>query len=261
MTVDEVIRAILKKAETEAVEDTVDTIKAGQGNTPVKGIVTTFIATVDVIKKARELGANLIITHEPTFYDHRDNITWQKGTTAYQYKRSLLEQSGIAVWRFHDNWHMTRPDGIVEGLEQALGWQNFAEKSEACVYNLPEITVDELAKSLKSKLGAGAVRYVGDGALKVKKAALLVGSYPAEFYWQVFKNVDFEVLICGETSEWMNCEYIRDTIQSGENKAMILLGHRNSEEEGMRYLAQWIKPLVPDIPVTFVPAGDPMTSV
>ena len=49
-----------------------DTLKAGNENTEVTGIVTTFLATAEVIEKTAELGANLILTHEPTFYHHDD---------------------------------------------------------------------------------------------------------------------------------------------------------------------------------------------
>ena len=34
----------------------------------VKGVVSTFMATVDVIRQAIDLGANFIITHEPTWF-------------------------------------------------------------------------------------------------------------------------------------------------------------------------------------------------
>jgi putative NIF3 family GTP cyclohydrolase 1 type 2 len=40
-------------------------------------------------------------------------------------------------------------------------------------------------------------------------------------------------------------------------KAMILLGHVNSEEAGMEYLATWLNNIIEDIPIHFVPAGDP----
>ena len=45
-------------------ETTRDKILYGDPNKECSGIVTTIYASVDVIRKAHELGANLIIAHE-----------------------------------------------------------------------------------------------------------------------------------------------------------------------------------------------------
>lgn len=38
---------------------------------------------------------------------------------------------------------------------------------------------------------------------------------------------------------------------------MIVLGHERTEEWGMKYMADWLKPLVKGIPVTFISADEP----
>lgn len=43
----------------------------------------------------------------------------------------MASQSGIAVWRFHDLPHMNRPDFIVRGMEEALGWTGFEDKAHS----------------------------------------------------------------------------------------------------------------------------------
>src|SRR5690349_14314438 len=48
--------------------DDVDTFKAGDPSTIVTGVVTTSMATLDVLQKAVQAGANFIITAAPTFY-------------------------------------------------------------------------------------------------------------------------------------------------------------------------------------------------
>lgn len=37
----------------------------------------------------------------------------------------------------------------------------------------------------------------------------------------------------------------------------VILGHAISEEAGMKYCGQWLKAFVKDVPIKFVPAGDP----
>jgi hypothetical protein len=56
-------------------KETVDTFKAGDPDTKVTGIAVTMMATFDVLQRAAASGENLIITHEPTFYNHLDDFT------------------------------------------------------------------------------------------------------------------------------------------------------------------------------------------
>src|SRR5271165_2227436 len=72
LTVRQVIERIQKNVGVPWKAQTVDTFKAGDPDTPVTGIATTMMATYDVLRRAAASGKNLIITHEPTFYNHED---------------------------------------------------------------------------------------------------------------------------------------------------------------------------------------------
>ena len=74
---------------------------------------------------------------------------------------------------------------------------------------------------------------------------------------RMLEREDVEVLVVGEVPEWESITYVRDTDGLNTKKAMILLGHVNSEEAGMEYLATWLQDITEDIPIYFVPAGDP----
>jgi hypothetical protein len=64
-------------------------------------------------------------------------------------------------------------------------------------------------------------------------------------------------LIAGETREWELVEYAQDTITCGKKKALIVFGHVVSEQAGMKLCAEWLKPLVPEVPVEFIAAAEP----
>ena len=51
--------------------------KDGDENVPHSGvgIAVTMMATLDVLMRAAANGDNLIMTHEPTFYGHKDGIS------------------------------------------------------------------------------------------------------------------------------------------------------------------------------------------
>src|SRR5882757_2407152 len=72
LTIRQVIDRMLADIPGAPFGQTVDTVKTGNINQPVKGIVTTMFATDAVIEKTIQLGANFIIAHEPTFYSHTD---------------------------------------------------------------------------------------------------------------------------------------------------------------------------------------------
>ena len=79
ITIQQAIDTIIAAVPGGPPPDTVDTVKIGDPTQPLTGIVTTFLATVEVIEQAAQLGANLIITHEPIFYNHRDETDWLAG--------------------------------------------------------------------------------------------------------------------------------------------------------------------------------------
>jgi len=103
ITIQQVIDAILATVPGAPVDGTVDTVKSGDSAQEVSGIVTTFMATHAVIDRAVELGANMIITHEPTYFNHLDETEWLAGDRAYESKREVLDAHHIVVWRFHDH--------------------------------------------------------------------------------------------------------------------------------------------------------------
>jgi len=86
----------------------VDTFKAGDPDTPVTGVATTMMATFDVLKRAASEGANLVITHEPTFYSHEDKTESleEANDPVWREKENFIREHRIVVWRFHDHWHM-----------------------------------------------------------------------------------------------------------------------------------------------------------
>jgi putative NIF3 family GTP cyclohydrolase 1 type 2 len=261
-TIQSVIDTILEAIPGAPLAETVDTFKSGDPAQPVTGIVTTFLASYAVIQRAAELGANLIITHEPTFYNHLDETVWLEDDAVYQAKRALLDEYGIVVWRFHDSWHMHQPDGIMTGVARVLEWEAYLPGNSMPLFTLPETTVGALAAELKVKLGADTVRVVGDLRMSCSRVGLMVGAAPGEWHIRLMsERQEMDVLVAGEINEWETCEYVRDAIAQGRKLALIVAGHANTEEPGMGYLVEWLRARVPDVPMTHVPVGDPFQFV
>jgi putative NIF3 family GTP cyclohydrolase 1 type 2 len=238
---------------------TVDTFKAGDPNTPVTGIATTMMATLDVLQRAAASGHNLIITHEPTFYTHEDATTdlEKDRDPVYLAKQTFIREHHLVVWRFHDHWHQRNPDGIRVGVLRALGWEKFTNATNANVFDLPEMTLAALADTLKERLDVRAMRVIGDSGARIRRVGLSegYGSPTNNRHLMQFNGVD--VLIIGEQREWETIEYADDAIMAKQQKGLIVLGHIPSEQPGMEECARWLKTFIKDAPVDFVPTREP----
>ncbi len=260
MTVQQVIDLILDQVPVKLGPATVDTLKNGDPSTPVCGIVVTFMATRTVLKKAVELGANLIITHEPTYYLHNDKPDWLTTDSVASSKHKWINEHGLAVFRFHDGPHRFEYDGIDAGMIKALGWTPDPVRKK--VFTSPAKNVRDLARLSKERLGIPQVRVAGDLDAPCGRIGFCAGACGGQAQIELFRDHDVDVVVCGESPEWETCEYVRDAVEMGKKKALIVLGHANSEEAGMEWIAGWLKNILPaPIPLHYVAAGDPFKFV
>lgn len=259
MTVREVIAHMLVELDTHIKPGSVDTLKSGNWDQEVTGIATTFMATLSVLKKAQAQGINLIITHEPTFYNHRDIMDdLSDNDPVVKAKEAFIKKHNLVVFRYHDVPHQIEQDQIKYGMIQKLGWEK--HHLGEMVFNSPYNTVEDLARFLMNHFNTNTVRVVGDPKMKLKKIGFLPGAYGRHMQVEKFNNPDIDALIIGEGAEWEAIEYVRDAQEMGWKRALIVMGHAHSEEGGMEYIATWLKEVVPSIPVTFIPAGNPLWS-
>ena len=237
---------------------TVDTFKAGDPDTPVTGIAVTMMATLDVLERAAAHGQNLIITHEPTFFDHLDKpAALEDADPIWRAKRDFINQHHLVVWRFHDHWHEMTPDGIEAGMVQTLGWSQYQDRENQYRFTLPRTTLRKLADDIANQLDRPLLRIVGDPDLSVSRIALEPGSPGFKIQAQAIAEEGVDVLVSGEGHEWEIVEYAADTITAGKKKALILLGHIPSEQAGMLECARWLKTFITVVPVEFVAAEQP----
>lgn len=256
MTVKQVIAALLADIPGAPFPNTVDTIKAGDVDQVVTGIVTTMFATDEVIARAIGLGANFIIAHEPTFYNHADETGWLGDDAVLKAKQGMLKKHGITVWRFHDGIHRHNPDGIRMGVMQALGWEKFYDANEPPLALTPPRSLGELIGLLKDKLSIGHVKFIGDLKELCSRVILLPGASGGQRQIGAIQKYRPDVLICGEINEWETSEYVRDARYQGGKIALVVLGHAVSEEAGMEWLVEVLRQKAPGIAVTHVPSGD-----
>jgi len=261
MTIRQAMDRIIKDIPGAPFPTTVDTVKSGDPEQPLKGIVTTMFATNEVITGAIKQGANFIIAHEPTFYNHLDEVDWLEGDKVYDFKKTLLENHGIVVWRFHDYWHSFRPDGILMGVLTSMGWDKYYNAGAPEIVTVPEITLGEIVVRAKKAMGIDKMKMIGDLSAKCQRIVVMPGAGGGRRQISEIRKYQPDVLMCGELNEWETSEYVRDARFQGQKVSLLVLGHALSEEPGMEALVPWLNARLPGVPVKHIPSGDALSWV
>ena len=258
LTAQDVVARIKQNIGVPWTEPTVDTFKDGDSTARVTGIAVTMMATFDVLKRAAAQGANLVITHEPTFFDHFDklDVLQSEHDAVTAAKRAFIQEHHMVVVRMHDHWHRRHPEPMSTDLAGRLGWDQYRAGSEF-LYRLPETTLADLAATIRRRLPAPTLRVVGDSTLRVSKIGVTPGAAGFDMQRRAFRSDSVEVLVIGEGREWEIVEYAADAVTAGQKKALIILGHVPSEQDGMEDFAHWLGTFVKEVPITFVPTRDP----
>lgn len=233
-----------------------DTFHAGKPDVVVTGIATTVMSTLSVLQQAAAAHKNLVITHEPTFWTGNDNTAGLEADPLFVAKQDFVASNQLAVFRFHDNWHARRPEPMGQALAQFLGWDKTVTSDDASVYIIPSTPLSEIVKHVEGKLGAHALRVIGSASTQVTRVGFLPGTPPSSISAsRLFPKVD--LILAGEQREWEGVYYAHDLVTSGQPKAMITVGHAISEDPGMKLCADWLKTFITEIPIEWIPAGEP----
>lgn len=249
------IETIIKETGSALIPNTVDVIKEGKPETQVKGIATCMFATMDVLRKAVKKNCNLIIVHEPLYYNHLDNTEQFQKDSVYLEKKKFIDDHKLVVWRFHDYIHRIQPDGIISGMVEKLGWDDHKVKDNPYQFSFPKITLTDLLKNLKNTFPENSFYVVGDPEMKLSNVLYIPGASGSEIQIKQLQSSNVDVVIAGEVPQWETYEYARDAVLQGRKKAIVFIGHINSEEYGMKFCADWLSEFIKDIPIHYIECG------
>jgi putative NIF3 family GTP cyclohydrolase 1 type 2 len=267
LTAGEVIDRIRKNVGVPWFPKTVDNLLTGAPETPIQGIATTMMATLDVVERAVAQGCNMIVSHETPLYIHQDRIddTQSPGginltdDPTLVYKLDYCKRNNVCIFHFHDHWHFRKPvDGIAQGMVNQLGWQkNVNDPADPKKLTFDSIPLAKFTQQIAARLNSQTIRVIGDPTLPVLRVVTSWGYISREPGIRTFASPDVDVFIGGETREWELVEYCQDSIKAGNKKALILVGHVMSEQGGMILCADWLRPFIPEVPIKFVAATEP----
>ncbi|MEO8595419.1 MAG: Nif3-like dinuclear metal center hexameric protein [Candidatus Solibacter sp.] len=233
-----------------------DTLKTGDPEAEVKGIATTMMATFDMLKRANQAGLNMIITHEDTWWNDRDETKDLLTNPLYLKKADFINKNGLNIWRNHDSTHAMKVDITVTGTLRAIGVKGGENASmRPGILPIPEMTLGEFASQAKRLSGIRHIRVVGDPKQKVSKVLDGPGYATPRF------TLDTDVVVGGESQEadggFDNVEYVADANSLGIHKGLVMLGHVVSEQPGHDDYAKWLQTFIKGVPIQYVAAEEP----
>ncbi|MBV8816770.1 MAG: Nif3-like dinuclear metal center hexameric protein, partial [Acidobacteriaceae bacterium] len=182
-----------------------------------------------------------------------DTTTALEQDPIYRFKQDFIRRNNMIVWRFHDHLHARKPDAVFAGFTRMLGWQQYEMADTPTSFNIPPRRFADLAREVQTKLKTRSMRVIGDSEMMVSKIGR--GSHDLGNHIRNFQR--FDVLISGEVREWDTVEYVRDLVLSGQKKGLLLIAHERWEEHGMKECADWLRTFISEVPIEFVPSGEP----
>jgi hypothetical protein len=104
--------------------------------------------------RAAAAGDNLIITHEPTFFDHLDisgQLPKKDDDPVLVAKRKFIAEHGLVIWRFHDHWHAI-PTASRRAWCMRWDGKGFRMRTNQYLFIIPKTPLEKLASDIKRSL-------------------------------------------------------------------------------------------------------------
>lgn len=210
----------------------------GAWDDEVERVLCALDITLDVIEEGRRMGAELIVSHHPMFFELK-NVT-DSDTTG---QRVLaLARSGMAAICMHTNLDIA-PGGVNDALAEALGIENavpFGGESCGRIGDVPEMALWDFMAEVKGALGADGLRFVDSGR-PVRRVAVLGGAGGGNMMEAFEAGADTYV-----TADVKHHQFI-DAKELGIN--LIDAGHFSTENVVVPVLAETIRGSFPELDV------------
>lgn len=233
--------------------DTTDGFKAGDPEAEVTGVAVGWCSLMSSLERAHQLGCNLFVTHEPTFYCHMDDEQQWRDTEAAGRKMDFLRETGMVVYRCHDVWDRVPEVGITDSWGQFLGLGAPVKKQGYYnLYQLEPQPVGELARRIATAvagLGQPAVQVIGPVDKTVSR--LVIGTGAATNVPTMFA-MGADVILASDDGlkYWQHGTWAID-----HGLPLIVVHHATSEIPGMKSLAEYLRRRYADVKVEYVGPG------
>jgi hypothetical protein len=168
-TTTEIQAYLLQNSPWVKGNNTVDTVKCGDPERPVKKAGVAWFPSIWDIRAAIRAGCDLLIVHEPTFWEHSAAERQWRDRGPGIAKSTALRESGLVILRAHDTWDNWPEIGIRDSWAKYLGLTTRIREGSSlrwtAVYEIPETTLRDFAQQVADRiraLGEDSVQVIGD---------------------------------------------------------------------------------------------------
>ncbi|OGJ91978.1 MAG: hypothetical protein A2487_15170 [Candidatus Raymondbacteria bacterium RifOxyC12_full_50_8] len=231
---------------------TVDRVTAGDPDRVVKKIAVCWMPFRQAILKAKKACANVIVTHEPIFFEHWDLDGESKDHPETASKLRFIEELGITIIRCHDVWDRMPEIGIPFAWAKFLGLTDLVASNQFNrVYAIKTQTALAFARYLGNRiknLGQAYVPFYGDPKKRIKTIG--IGTGCTDPMNTLALGPDAVVAVDDAVRSW-----IAGSFAESAGTPVYVVNHGVSEEPGMATLTAFLKKHFPKIPVTHIRQG------
>lgn len=231
--------------------DTVDGWKAGDPEAETKGIAVGWMSLTWALERAASLGANLFITHEPTFYDHWDKTPEIMAWPEVAQKKEKIDSLGMTIMRCHDLWDQVPKIGIPDSWGKKLGLGKPIEGDGYFrVYDGGGRTAIEIAREMMRNLkllGQETAEFIGPAEKRVRR--IVIGTGAITPFRKMLLEFDADLVVCTDDgfTYWNDGAYAID-----RDIPVLVVNHVVAEDHGMELLAGRLREKFPAVPVHYV---------
>lgn len=238
--------------------DTVDKIIIGDPNKELSKILVAWQASLAVVQYAIDGDYDAIITHEPTFYFHSDellqveNLPDDSARKKMALKKKLLiEDAGLVIIRNHDVWDRFPSYGILSAWAKQLGMPDTPQVNGGVqnMYTIAPIKILEYAAKVADRLEIDPrqIQVFGNHNKIISHVGIGAGCYcDIDFFAEMGCNA---LIVCDDgTSHWSELALTNDM-----DLPVIRVFHATSEEYGISLMAEYLQKLFNSIRVDYLP--------
>ena len=260
----------LKLADWQDPAKSPDKIIVGDPEKDVRTCLVTWISSLRACRIAVERGVDMLVTHEPTYYDGWDD--WARAGVpeppTVKRKRDFLERSGLVILRVHNAWDCFPGEGVPWAWARFLGFSgepvrtgDIETAADACLpgktrpptmlrYDVEPTNAGELARRFAARtaeLGEPVLQLIGDPAAQVSRIGVGTGCWCSPRLFMEM-GCDCSIACDDGSSYWRFLQLAEDA-----GFPVIRVNHGTSEEPAMATLARHMTERLPGVRAEYLP--------
>jgi len=243
------MNGVLERSPWVDRENTVDKIIDGRPDKELGKLLVVWRCGPEAVDAAIRGGYDGIVTHEPTYYFHMNEVIQLAAMPGdspkkkyAEAKQRLIRGNDLTVIRIHDSWDSREKIGIAASWAKSLGLTNLAYRSEPmqceCRYDIPPTTAGDLLETVREAVKGYQAQtpfLFGDRGKAVSRVGVGAGCIgDIERYMNM--GCDIAIVCDDGVSYWGDLAFALDC-----GFPVIRVSHAASEEAGIQALSGWIK--------------------